>query len=539
MVTPMQCFRDPQILLFVALLLLHLVPLWAVPCFPSQDGPTHLENAVILRDYDRPDRPLLREYYVLNTRFDPNWFGHLALRGLLAVFPVLTAEKVFLSGYVLLFPLAVRYALEGTRPGAGYLAVLAFPFVHHFLYHMGFYNFCYSLAGWFLVVGYGLRHEGRFGLRQTAVLAALVVLLYFCHLVAVVMALMTIGTLEAVGFLADRRRKSPTGPAASLRSRLLPLAAFLPAIGLGLAFVGRQGTAAASELSLATLARWLRQMQVLVSYLPLEQLVAEVFFWGLVVLAGAVLLARFRHLERRDALLLVVGLALLAYFLAPSSLAGGSFVNTRLSLFPCFALILWLGTHPFGRTARWLIQGGAALVALALLALHGLAAVACNDYLREYLSVEAELQPNRTLLPLTFSRAISDPALASAKVGVFRHASGYLAARVGVVELENYEATTGYFPVVFREERNPFVHLSPEGRGTDIGLQAEPPRVDIAGYEQRTGLTIDDVLLWNVRPEQREGPAARDIFRQLEANYDLVFTSSPRGLLQLYRRRER
>src|SRR5437870_3738316 len=102
----MQRFRDPQTLLFTALVLLPLVPLWAVPYFPSQDGPTHLENAVILRDYDRSDRPMLRDFYVLNTHLDPNWLGHLALRGLLAFLPVFLAEKVLLSGYLLLLPLA-------------------------------------------------------------------------------------------------------------------------------------------------------------------------------------------------------------------------------------------------------------------------------------------------------------------------------------------------------------------------------------------------------------------------------------------------
>jgi hypothetical protein len=272
--------------------------------------------------------------------------------------------------------------------------------------------------------------------------------------------------------------------------------------------------------------------------MSLERLIAEVFFWGLVGLSALVLSVRLLRwrLGRDDALLIAVALTVLAYFLAPSSLAGGAFVNTRLSLFPFFTLILWLGTFSFGAMARWLIQTGAALTALALLALHASAYVQLNEYLAEYLSVEGQLQPNTTLLPLTFTRSLRDSPLAGVKVGAFRHASGYLAACAGVVELENYEATTGYFPVHFKEELNPFVFLSPEGRGTDIGLQAEPPRVDIAAYEERTGKSIDYVLLWNVRPEQRDEPAGRAIFEQLEEGYDLVFTSSPRGLLHLYRR---
>ena len=55
----MRRLRDPDQLLFFALLALHVLPLWVFPFFPSQDGPAHLENAVILRDYHRPDRSLL------------------------------------------------------------------------------------------------------------------------------------------------------------------------------------------------------------------------------------------------------------------------------------------------------------------------------------------------------------------------------------------------------------------------------------------------------------------------------------------------
>src|SRR5947209_5795917 len=153
----MRRLRDPDLLLFLVLLVLQVVPLWAFACFPSQDGPTHLENAVILREYDRPDRPLLRKFYTLSDRFHPHWFGHLALAGLMSVLPPLLAEKVLLAGYVVVLPLGLRYALEGARPGAGWLAVLGFPFVGNYLFHMGFYNFCWSLALFPVVVGYYLR----------------------------------------------------------------------------------------------------------------------------------------------------------------------------------------------------------------------------------------------------------------------------------------------------------------------------------------------------------------------------------------------
>jgi hypothetical protein len=539
----MRRLRDPDTLLFLALLVLHVAPLWAFPFFPSQDGPTHLENAAILRDYHH--RPFLQQFYLLSDRFDPNWFGHLVLAGLMSVFPPLIAEKVLLTGYVVLLPLAAWYALDGVRPGAGWLAVLVFPFVHSFPYHMGFHNFCYSLGAFFLVAGYWLRHYQHFGLRQTLILAALLVLLYFCHLVAVVMALMMIGTL-AVGWALLDYKAGPGAVGRTIRYRLLgPALAFVPALALGLGFVGRQGTTMQWGLKPAQLLGLLTGLEVLVSYFKFfEGLLSRLLFWGLLLLVALVLVRRWRGrlLDKRDLLLVVAALALLAYFTAPSAMSGGLFVNTRLSLFLCFFVILWLAGHPFTAPAKRVVQGAAALVALGLLAVHTAAYAEFNAYLDDYLSAEAHLEKrDATLLPLPFAHQLRVAGLGDAKLSVFRHAAGYLAARRGVVELENYEATSGYFPVQFRPEVDPYKHLSP-GSTSDAGIQGEPPTVDIARYEATTHRTIDYVLLWQWQAvDARDEPAARRaaaLFDQLAPpSYELIYTS-PRGLLRLYRRKD-
>ncbi len=521
--------RDPDLLLFVALLVLQVVPLWAFRCFPSQDGPTHLENAVILRDYARPDRPLLREFYTLSDRFHPNWFGHLALVGLMTVLPPLLAEKVLLTGYVILLPLGLRYALEGVRQGAGWLAVLGFPFVGNFLFHMGFYNFCWSLALFPFVAGYYIRHWQSFGVRQSLVLGLLALLLYFCHPVGLAAAGLTVGVL-ALAWIGLGRRL------------LGPVLAFVPAVALGAAFVGRQGGGAVWQTPRLVLWDRLWQMEMLVSYVNLERLFTEALFCGLVVLTGLVIASRWRTraVERRDCLLAVAGAMFAAYFAAPTELSGGGFVEPRLALLAFLTLILWLGVHPFSRTLKHLVQAAATVIALGLLTLHVFAMRQLNEYLTDYLSAQPHVEPNRTLLPLVFARSLHTGSgwTDNVKVGVFRNAGGYLAACDGVIDLENYEAHSGYFPVDFRPQVDPFVQLNPEHFGQDVGLQAEPPDVDILGYTERTGLPVDYVLLWNVRPGQEQTPAGRRVFEQLATHYELIHTS-PLGLLRLYRRAAR
>ena len=159
--------------------------------------------------------------HTINRNPDPNWFGHLALAGLMTAFPPPVAEKLLLSGYLLLLPLYWPTPCAGAarrRPAV----LLIFPFLHNLFYHMGFYNFCYSLPVFFLRLGYWLRHREQFTPARAAVLAVLGLLLFFCHLFS----------LAAPGVAAGGPRRllascSTCGPAcrsgrASARGRCCP-----------------------------------------------------------------------------------------------------------------------------------------------------------------------------------------------------------------------------------------------------------------------------------------------------------------------------
>ncbi len=339
------------------------------------------------------------------------------------------------------------------------------------------------------------------------------------------MALMLIGGLAAGWTLLDRRPQRLLGPAL----------AFLPAVVLGLTFIGRQGQAVQWEYKPLLLTRLL-DLDVLVSYFDLERLLSRLTLLCLAGLAVFVLWRRYqtRLLERRDLLLAPVVLALVAYFTAPSALSGGSFLNTRLSLFVFLFLILWLGVHCFGPRLKRAVVAGAVAVSLGLLALHTWAYAEFNSQLAEFTALEPHLKPDTTVLPLPFSHGLRTGPLAQAKVGVFRNAAGYLALHNGIVELANYEANTSYFPVRYRPELNPFDRIG-LGNAPDQGLQAEPPEVNILSYPERTGQPVDYVLLWNVTDEARASPRSVAIFDQLSQGYERVET--PPGRVQLYRRK--
>src|SRR6185436_12721844 len=101
---------------WTAFFILQLAPVWALRYFPTQDGPSHLENANILLLLQRGDPPIFREYFSINTAPTPNWLGHAVLAGLILIAGPMIAEKLMLTLYIVALPLAVRYAFRVVRP---------------------------------------------------------------------------------------------------------------------------------------------------------------------------------------------------------------------------------------------------------------------------------------------------------------------------------------------------------------------------------------------------------------------------------------
>ena len=88
--------------LFWALALLYLVPVWAYRYVPTNDGPSHVDNARILKGLLSSSKGY-EAYFEIRAEPIPNWTSHLLLAGMLYVAPALIAEKLLVSLYILGF----------------------------------------------------------------------------------------------------------------------------------------------------------------------------------------------------------------------------------------------------------------------------------------------------------------------------------------------------------------------------------------------------------------------------------------------------
>lgn len=527
-------FSPTERAFFIVLVLLPLLPLWSVSLFPSQDGPVHLEIAAFLRQLAGDPAPHAERYLAFNSDPEPNWAIYPLLTLLLGAVSAPSADKILVSAYLVMLPLAMLYALRGLRRGASWMALLGLPLVLNYPLHMGFYNFVFGLGAFFATFGYRERCAVPMRPLQAAGLALLLLLAYFCHLVAFAMAVLWTG-LATLTDVALQARQGSRSAQQLLAVAAGPAAATLPAAVLAASFLGEQGVGEVQRMGLGSLVRHLGVFYSLVSYGRAEMVASAALLALLMALSAAVLWRRWAGVgglrwRRHDSILGAAGLSLLLYFVAPIGVAGGGYLNQRLQLFVIFFALLWLGAQPEAdRHRRTATTGGAAL-AVAFAAIYGAHYVRLERYLDEYLSPAHLIQPQTTLLPLSFSHRGDAPGRRlSRKVSPFEHASGHLVAERRLVDLNLFQAGRGYFPIVYRPQCDPYTHL-----GSVEQLSAEWPDPDLGGYRNAPGCRIDYVLVWGADDAARvESP----LFQQLDEGFDEIFVSR-RGLTRLYRRRD-
>jgi hypothetical protein len=162
-----------------------LLAIWAMPWFVTQDGPAHLYNAHIVAESLRPDSPF-RDVYEVRWLPFPNWAGHLAMMGLMAILPARTADRVMMTFTFVGFAASVawlRWCVAGWRgmPVASAMAVLL---ALNVTWLLGFTSFLIGACLFPVTLGVWWGGRARFGAIRALVLAALLVAGYFSHLVS-------------------------------------------------------------------------------------------------------------------------------------------------------------------------------------------------------------------------------------------------------------------------------------------------------------------------------------------------------------------
>ena len=489
------------------LIVAYLLPIWLFTYFPTQDGVSHVYNSQILTEYNNPEYQF-RDYYEINWYPFPNWLSHFSLAVLMFVFPPLIAEKIFLSLYVILFPLAIYYFLNAVQRGRHALVILSFTFVYNYLFLMGFYNFAVSVPLFFLALGYWWKHKEEMSRNRIILLNLLIIITYFAHLISYAFILFSIALLALFHFRRDFKRILVTGcyllPAAMLLLVYLPTSDLLagepPEFGFG-----RVGELFANLIG----------MHVLISYTEPPSWISVTVSAFLIFLVGATIWQNRKgptaeHAEQK-AFLCLAAVLLGLYFILPNSIGPGGWVNDRLAILATLAIFAWFRGFD-NRQWKRAFTAAVTLLALVNLVYVGVLFKNLNAEVREFNAFVDRVEKNSVILPLHF-----DPRGSSERVGIFVNAANYYCLDNGCINLGNYEIQFDYFPVRFNAD---FETPLAEKEWVQV-VHWQPEKIDLCDYADN----VDYLLLWDTPDEPVVAEA-------IAACYTLIASE---GKLKLYK----
>lgn len=429
-----------SLLWYALLLLAHLTLIWALPYFPSQDGPSHLYNLAILNDLLHGGSVWGR-FYEHQLRLTPNLGFHLAAYPLLQFLPPQATEGSFLSLYLLVLAGVVPYLLRSFQRRAFPLSFVVFPLVFNFTLLMGFYSYCLAAVLFLAALACTWRTRERPSWQRLFICTGMGAVLYLSHLTACALFAGAVVLLP----VAEGEGKSPAARFA--KGVLLALPLFL-LLGYYLA-QAQHGTLPAPEklFSLARLGRLLCDFFLFstVSF-SLLQLLPLCLLLGIVLVLAKLRMSRWRSGERlappERYLLVLAGAIFFVYLAAPNGFAGGSFFNERLPWVILTLVLPVLAAVPQASSPGWrrLLIAQACLFFLV----NGFVLWSQGQGVQRFVSSLAVSLPQGSCValyrPARPGQLPVDPLL---------HALAYPCLNGRYVDIGNYETQLDYFPVRF------------------------------------------------------------------------------------------
>jgi len=508
-----------------------LLQVWLPGHYLTGDGPCHLYNAQVVHDLWVGEHvSLYHRFYALIYNPDPNCFTTFALTMLLFIAKGVTAEKLFLTLYLIIYIGGCYKLLFRIAGGLSWWLLAMFILVFPLTLAKGFYNFSFSIGVYFWVVWAWIRFMERRNTVTALVFFAFSILLFFTHLLPFVFGAFTCGALS-LSFAVAGHASAKERMRVFVKNIVFLLLLLLPGLALMTLFMHNEAALGLRLKAHPYRLLELAQFKYNITLSNTEKLPSMMVGFSVMILCiiAAVYAAGHRRMHRYDGITAALLFAGLVYFLFPEDFMGRA-IDMTIRMQP-IVMVLAVCVLTF-RLREGNVKTAGALLLFAgfgwLSAVRMSVMSDVSNALDEYLGVERMIKPGAVVLPLAFSKEgeHTDGKLIADRNSVFHHAAGYLGVGKEMILLDNYEANMGYFPVKWREEVNPYTYLS---RGN--GIEGVPPGGNIAAYKQATGVDIDHIIMWCYKPGYLDNGQFRNFYNEITAGYHLVYTSPTRRVL--------
>jgi hypothetical protein len=514
--------RSGIALFVVVLVVVCTSGVWSVSHYFNQDGTAHLYNAYLIVEILRGNEQVL-QFASLNPVPVPNLTGHWVLAAILPVFGPAIATKLMVTltfASLVCGVVWLRIQVAGSdRIGLVMATLFGCVLAFNWLWFLGFYNFVLAASGFAFTLGTWWRWRTSLTAGRAIVLALLLILTFFSHLVSFALLVC------ALIFLLLANIRSTPRP-----SVLWTLAVVAIPLPLVIAYItsGYEGGGAFSPrwvylTDAFSPGQWLRQTLAadplaLMSRrsIPFSDSVSSVYafftpFLWLVVAVGLVVFEMLRRSRSNSSettrnwnvsWLLLAGIFLLGWFFGPDDLgkSHGGYLRERTLILGLVCLVPWLDFSAMRRGAAAVAIGGLALILVFQTAVIWEYAFKSEELTAPFVAASKQIDSNEAFGSIITiddrSRFRSRPlANITPLLGIGKNAPVW----------DNYEFGYYVFPVIASStEVRSFVYDFRESNTFDLG----DPRDDsdaklqkLTGILEREHDRFQVLLVWNDRPE--------------------------------------
>jgi hypothetical protein len=221
--------KSTWFIIYILLRTAHIGLVRVLPYFPTQDGPSHIYNLVILNDLLHGGKEWV-EYYSYEFKEAPNLGFNLIVYPLFSIVKPLFAEKLFLTIYIVLMGFSVGHFIRTFAPGKPLtIQLLAIPVIFNFTLMMGFYSYIIAVPVFLIALAFAWRIRSKPALLQFALYNLAGIVIFFLHLIPFIFFLISLVIIA----VTDSR-----GKGSSVRLFIRRIAIMLPLVILLAFYLG-------------------------------------------------------------------------------------------------------------------------------------------------------------------------------------------------------------------------------------------------------------------------------------------------------------
>lgn len=499
------------ILFFLILIISTSLPIWTVDYFINQDGIAHAYNSYLMLELIKGN-PLITDFFAFNSISIPNSSGHWLMVFLLNFFSPYTVTKLM---QILTFAGIVaaagwlRWQTNG-RDGLITSLLLGAVVAFNWLWFMGFYNFMIGVIGFIFTLGLYISWRDDLNATRTFILALLILLVYFSHLVS--FGILAVSLIFLALFTSKENLKN---------TLFWTLLAFLPVIPLVILYkiLSESGGGIypywRSLENPFSLKDWVNQIRVVDPFViisrrrfPFSQEVSSLFavfapiiwiLFALFCLSLPSVISRVKNYriskEKLPFLILFAGFIFIALF-APDDFgySHGSILRERV--FIC-ALIFFIPLFNLKKYIflKRLAQGVLVGVLIFQTAAVWDYALRADNQVKEFLSAREHLGETRSIASVVMMDDVfhfhSSPVI---------NLNCFIGINKDVIVWDNYEIGYYIFPVIAKNESDRrFIRKLTESNGFGLNNPAENFAEKIAKLDsalEENHYKVDTILVW-------------------------------------------